>query len=66
MATAIKRRTLFQRGGDVIEFIDRPDIVGSKAYRVILNGTAVDWAYDVKKSADVASFYFRKHIDGTR
>jgi hypothetical protein len=69
MATAITRRTLFQRGEDVLEFVERPDIQqgAGKAYRVILNGTAVDWAYNdchTVKSAKTAEYFFSKHVDG--
>jgi hypothetical protein len=67
--TAITKRTIFQRGDDTVEFIYKPEIKRSgKVYRVIVNGLAVDWAYEEVqpvKTAKTAAFYFARHIDGT-
>lgn len=65
-AATIKRRTIFQSGEDTLEFVLRKDINRgpSKAYRVVLNGKAVDWAYDdfhTVQSVKTAAYYFEKH-----
>ncbi len=65
---AIKRRTIFESDGNTIEFVRRSDINRGgtgKAYRVILNGKAVDWAYDDCHSVETiktAEYFFSKHI----
>ncbi|MCC7464472.1 MAG: hypothetical protein IT480_18660 [Gammaproteobacteria bacterium] len=68
MAATITRRTVFQSGDNTLEFIRRPDINRGgtgKAYRVILNGKAVDWAYDdchTVETIKTAAYFFEKHL----